>query len=181
MKWLVLLLCLGLVPPAAAGERRVRLVDVPLVDAAGADIRFLPDLVRGHLLVLNPIWTGCSSFCPLTSAVMADLAARLGPRLDREVRLVSLAIDPLETPRQQLASWVEDYGSVRGWSWVGGSPGAVEQLLAGLGEPLFGPLDGHPALFLVVDGRTGRTVRFDGLATDAQLLAETLDRLWPAS
>ena len=181
MRWLVLLLCLGLVPPAAAGERRVQLVDVPLVDAAGADIRFLPDLVRGHLLVLNPIWTGCSSFCPLTSAVMADLAARLGPRLDRVVRLVSLAIDPLETPRQQLASWVEDYGSVRGWSWVGGSPGAVEQLLAGLGEPLFGPLDRHPALFLVVDGRTGRAVRFDGLATDAQLLAETLDRLWPAS
>ena len=113
--------------------------------------------------------------------LLHDLAARLGPRLDREVRLVSLAIDPLETPRQQLASWVEDYGTVPGWSWVGGSPDAVEQLLAGLGEPLFGPLDGHPALFLVVDGRTGRTVRFDGLATDAQLLAETLDRLWPAS
>lgn len=164
---------------ADAGARRVALVDVPLIDASGRSLSFVGDVVGGSVVVVNPIWTGCSSFCPLTSAVLAELAERLGDRLDRDVRLVSLAIDPLEAPRAQLEGWVADYGDVPGWRWVGGAPDAVERLLAGLGEPFLASFDSHPASFLVVDGQDGRSVRFDGLGTDARALAEAIERLRP--
>ena len=158
MRWLAplfgLILHGALATPALSGD--TQLLDVPLVDAQGTTYGFARDAVGSGVAVINPIWTGCSSLCPLTSAVMGDLAERLGPRLGVEVRLVSLAIDPLEVPRTQLARWLEDYGRVPGWLWLGGPPGAVETVLAGLGTALTGGLDEHPPLFLIVDGATGR-------------------------
>jgi protein SCO1/2 len=107
---------------------------------------------------------------------MGELAERLGGRLGRDVRLVSLAIDPLETPRAQLAAWTEAYGEVPGWLWLGGPPGAVEAVMAGLGAPVYGPFDDHPPVFLVLDGRDRELLRFDGLA-DAGLLQAAVERL----
>lgn len=170
---------LGAGPVAAIGERRVKLIDMPLLDASGRQQRFVSDAVADAIIVLNLIWTGCSSFCPLTSAVMADLAERLGDRLTGDVRLVSLAIDPLEAPQRQLESWITDYGEVPGWLWLGGRPEALEAVLGGLGEPLLPDFESHPAVFMVIDGRDGRSVRFDGLETDSAVLAQAIDRLRP--
>lgn len=157
-------------PPVA------RIIPAPLVDAHGVVVDFATGAVGDAVVVVNPIWTGCSSLCPLTSAVMGDLAERLGPRLGRDVRLLSLAIDPLEVPREQLAGWVDLYGEVPGWLWLGGRPEAVEAVMAGLRAPLYGPVDAHPPVFLVVDGRDGRLRRFYGVA-DAGLLQAEIDRL----
>jgi protein SCO1/2 len=166
---------LALAAPALAGG--TQLLDVPLVDAQGVTHGFARDAIGQGVAVINPIWTGCSSLCPLTSAVMGDLAARLGPRLGGEVRLVSLAIDSLEVPKAQLARWLEDYGQVPGWLWLGGAPGAVETALAGLGMAFTGGLDEHPPVFLVVDGQTGRVLRFDNPVTDTDLLLAAIARL----
>ena len=159
-----------------AGPSVADIVPVPLVDAHGDVVDFAAAAVGDAIVVVNPIWTGCSSLCPLTSAVMGDLAERLGPRLGRDVRLLSLAIDPLEVPREQLAGWVDLYGEIPGWLWLGGRPEAVEAVMAGLRAPLYGPVDAHPPVFLVVDGRDGRMQRFDGVA-DAGLLQAEIDRL----
>lgn len=152
------------------------IVPVPLVDARGGVVDFAAGAVGDAVVVVNPIWTGCSSLCPLTSAVMGDLAERLEGRLGRDVRLLSLAIDPIEVPRDQLAGWVDLYGEIPGWLWLGGRPEAVEAVMAGLRAPLYGPVDAHPPVFLVVDGRNGRLRRLDGMA-DAGLLQAEIDRM----
>ena len=164
--------------PADAAPRTSAASVVParLVDARGLAVDFAGGAVGDAIVVVNPIWTGCSSLCPLTSAVMGELAERLGGRLGRDVRLISLAIDPIETPRAQLAAWTEAYGEVPGWLWLGGPPGAVEAVMAGLGAPVYGPVDDHPPVFLVLDGRDGELVRFNGIA-DAGLLQAAVERL----
>ena len=110
------------------------------------------------------------------AVILGEVAERLGDRLGHEVRLVSLAIDPLEVPKAQLEGWVADYGSVPGWLWLGGAPGTVDAVLTGLGEPMLGPIDGHPSVFLVVDGRTGRARRFEGIA-EADDVLEAIEQI----
>lgn len=176
-RWLLAVLLGGwLTSPPAAADQPVAIVEAPLVDARGQQVAFASEAVGEAVVVVNPIWTGCSSLCPLTSAVMGEVAERLGDRLGREVRLVSLAIDPLEVPKAQLEGWVADYGSVPGWLWLGGAPGAVDAVLTGLGEPMLGPIDGHPSVFLVVDGRTGRARRFEGIA-EADDVLEAIEQI----
>lgn len=176
-RWLlVALLAAWLVPLPAIASQPVTIVEAPLVDAGGREVAFASEAVGDAVVVVNPIWTGCSNLCPLTSAVLGEVAERLGDRLGREVRLVSLAIDPLEVPKAQLESWVADYGSVQGWLWLGGAPGAVDAVLTGLGEPMLGPIDRHPSVFLVIDGRSKRALRFEGIA-EADDVLDAIERI----
>ncbi len=88
------------VSPARAQESgslrpvRLRRREVPVEDAAGRPLRFWGEVVGRSLVLLNPIFTQCSSLCPLTNAVMAELQDRLADRLGPDFRLVSLSIDP---------------------------------------------------------------------------------------
>lgn len=178
-RWLhAVLVGAWLIPPPAIANQPVTIVEAPLVDASGREVAFASEAVGDAVVVVNPIWTGCSSLCPLTSAVLGEVAERLGDRLGHEVRLVSLAIDPLEVPKGQLEGWVADYGSVPGWLWLGGAPGAVEAVLAGLGEPMLGPIDRHPSVFLVIDGRSRRALRFEGIAEAGDVL-QAIEQLRP--
>jgi protein SCO1/2 len=178
MAALSVLASLAALPADAAAPRTsvASVVPAQLVDARGVAVDFAGGAVADAVVVVNPIWTGCSSLCPLTSAVMGELAERLGGRLGRDVRLISLAIDPIETPRAQLAAWTESYGEVPGWLWLGGPPGAVEAVMAGLGAPIYGAADDHPPVFLVLDGRDGELLRFNGIA-DAGLLQTAVEQL----
>lgn len=161
---------------ARAEPPRLLIVDAPLRDVGGRPVGFARDVIGDAIVVINPIWTGCSTLCPLTSAIMGEVGERLGSRLGERVRLVSLAIDPLELPAAQLRAWVEAYGAVPGWLWVGGDPRSTDLVLAGLRAQPSGSITDHPPVFLVVDGRDGRTRRFDGLA-DAGVLLAAIDQL----
>ena len=172
---LALLALHGRTAEAATPEWR-KVAEVELVDANGARHRFPAEIAAGRLVVLNPIWTGCSSICPLTSAILGELGERLGARLGRDVQLLSLAIDPIRLPEDQLGRWQADYGQVAGWSWLGGEPAEIDRLLRGLAIPVDGALDQHPAVFLVLDPTSGATLRFNGMPDSADLLA-ALDQL----
>lgn len=159
--------------PAAAAP--VVREDAELVDRQSRPVRFRQDVIGDRIVAINFIYTTCTTICPLASSIFAGLQQELGDRLGREVRLVSLSIDPsTDTPRR-LSEYADRFGAAPGWLWLTGERPRMTQVLKGLGAytPDF---TSHPPMVLVGDARTDRWTRFNGLADPRQLAAE-IDRL----
>jgi len=159
-------------PPAVrdAEQVQVRFIDVPLVDQYGQQRNLERDLIADKIVVLGLIYTSCTTVCPVVSSIMARTQKQLGGRVGQDVQLLSITVDPLRDTPQRLLEYARQYQSGQGWSWLTGTPQAIEQTLKGLGSAP-GRLEDHPPLILVGDGRSGRWTRFYGFADPEQLLA----------
>lgn len=177
------LLALAATPPPLRAEEagslrpvRLRRREVSVEDGSGRTLRFWSEVVGRSLVLLNPIFTQCSSLCPLTNAVMAELQDRLADRLGPDFRLVSLSIDPFGDTRAALAAMARELGAGPHWLWIQAEPAALDvllrQLAAGAGRP-----EDHPPLFLLLDGRTGEALRADGIPPADRLAAAVRERL----
>ena len=133
-------------------------------------MQFPNDVIGDRIVVMNFVYTRCTTVCPIDSAIFAQVQARLGERLGKEVTLVSLSVDPtVDTPRR-LKSYAKKVGARPGWNWFTGDKTSVDKILTGLGAytPDF---DDHPSMVLVGDGKSGEWTRFFGFPGPIQILA----------
>ncbi|MNJ25959.1 hypothetical protein D3C77_204200 [compost metagenome] len=162
--------------PAAHQEKTsVRFADVSLLDQNGMPVRLEQDLVADHLVVMGFIYTSCTTVCPVVSSIMAKVQKQLGGRVGSEVQLVSISVDPQRDDAKRLLDYAKTFQVGPGWSWLTGTPYAVNETLKGLGS-FSANLGEHPPLILVGDGRSGKWTRFYGF-TDPALLVTEIDRL----
>jgi protein SCO1/2 len=148
----------------------VRLHDRPLLTQDGEQVSFASDVVQDHIVVMDFVYTTCTTVCPVLSAVFRQVQNRLGDRLGGEVLLVSVSVDPgRDTPRR-LKAYADRQQARPGWVWLTGEKIAVDQVLDGLGAytPDF---EDHPSMVLVGDARTGKWTRFFGFPGPDQLIA----------
>jgi protein SCO1/2 len=149
---------------------KVTLVDAPLLDQDGRPVRFKTDVVGDQIVVVDFVFTTCTTICPILSAKLAGLQGRLGDRLGQGVGLVSVSIDPARDTPERLKAHAARFKARQGWTWVTGEAGAVNALLKGLGAYTANFAE-HAPMMLVGDGRTGRWARFNGFPDPARLLA----------
>jgi protein SCO1/2 len=149
---------------------RLRGEEVIVVDSSGRRRPFWADVVADKLVVLNPIFTQCSSLCPLTNAVMAELQDLLAAELGDRLRLVSLGIDPFGDTAPALSAMARELGAGPHWLWIRADPPELDRLLRLLAAGK-GRVDDHPPLFLVLDGRTREALRTDGIPPADRLAA----------
>ncbi|UVL59308.1 SCO family protein [Pseudomonas sp. B21-012] len=162
--------------PAAHQEKTsVRFADVSLLDQNGMPVRLEKDLVADHLVVMGFIYTSCTTVCPVVSSIMAKVQKQLGGRVGTEVQLVSISVDPQRDDPKRLLGYAQTFQNGPGWSWLTGTPYAINETLKGLGS-FSADLGQHPPLILVGDGHSGHWTRYYGF-TDPQLLISEIDRL----
>lgn len=163
---------LAAAPAAALPESvPVKLSSKPLSDQDGRSRRLKSDIVGDRIAVVTFVYTTCTSVCPAVSAIMAELQAKLGSRLDKEVRLVSLTVDPARDTPSRLKSYSAQYGAKPGWFWLTGSSASVTEALTGFGA-YTADFENHPVIVLIGDGKSGRWSRHYGLSTAENLLAQ---------
>jgi protein SCO1 len=86
-------------PPTAAP-------DVKLTDHLGR-ARALREMLSGRVSVVQTMFTGCASVCPIQGAVFAQVQRRLATLATRQpVQLLSLSIDPLGDSPAALKAWL---------------------------------------------------------------------------
>ena len=169
-------------PPAQARDEAndeplgpVRFPDVVLVNQRGEPVHVHRDLVQGKVVVMNFIYTRCTTICPALGVSFARLQELEQARLGREVNLVSVTLDPETDTPERLRAWGERYHAASGWTLLGGAPRDVEQLLKAL-SVYTAVKESHVPIVLAGNDRTGRWRRAHGLTTPAQL-HEIIDRL----
>ncbi|WP_407279416.1 SCO family protein [Aromatoleum evansii] len=149
----------------------VRFPDVLLLDQNSKERRLKSEVIGDRIVVMDFVYTSCTTVCPVVSAIMGEVQQKLGGKVGREVALVSLTVDPVRDTPARLRDYARSRGAGAGWSWLTGSTTAVNDTLKGLGTwtPNF---EDHPVVMMVGDGRTGKWTRFYGFADPAMLVAQ---------
>ncbi|MGI9451242.1 MAG: SCO family protein, partial [Geminicoccaceae bacterium] len=151
-----------------AGDR-VTLIDHELVDQTGQERRFVSDVIGDKKAVIAGIYTGCTTICPITTLLFAELQDALGARLEEEVRLISLSVDPAHDTPAMLAEAAADIDANPGWFWLTGPPVLQNEVLLGIGA-YSADVTEHPPVFVVGDGATGEFVQLYGFPSVEEFL-----------
>jgi len=154
---------------------RLEIPDIAVVDQDGKALRFYSDLVAGRVVAVNFIFTTCTTICPPMGATFAKLQKLLGDRAGRDVRLISVSIDPVSDTPERLKAWSQKFGAGPGWTLVTGERTEINRLLKALGS--YAPNIGdHSPLVLLGNDARHRWTRAYGLAPPAKL-AELIDEI----
>lgn len=150
-----------------AASAKVKLLDLELINQEGKTARFRTDVIGDRIVVLDNIYTSCTTICPIVTAIMVNVHSRIGERAGSEVSLVSLSVDPVTDTPQRLRAYARRHKAA--WNlWTGTKP-AMDQLLKGLGIYTPDYID-HPSSILVGDARTGEWTRFYEFANPEQIV-----------
>ena len=159
-------------PTAAEAEDvSIKLSNKPLSDQDGRSLRLKNDVIGDRIVVVSFVYTNCTTVCPAVSAIFSDLQKKLGSRLDKDVRLVTLSVDPVRDTPSRLKSYAAQYDAKPGWLWLTGTQASVAEALMGFGT--YSPnYENHPVVVLIGDGKTGQWSRHYGLSGPDRLLAQ---------
>jgi protein SCO1 len=160
--------------PAAKTDNRwqkmpSQIPDTLVRDQDGRQLKFYGDLVKNRTVAINFIFTSCTSVCPPLTAAFRQTQKQLSERLGRDVRLISISVDPLTDTPERLKRYAAKFDAAAGWSFVTGDKFAIDQLLKALGA-YSGDKSDHTPLILIGNDKAGEWTRLHGLATPAVLV-----------
>jgi protein SCO1/2 len=159
--------------PATATQRSARIYRVPdvtLLDMNGAAVA-LAEVLRTEVPVLvNFIFTTCTSVCPVMSATFAEVQRQLIAHGTR-ARLVSISIDPEQDTPDRLREFARKHGAAPGWQFLTGTTADVVAVQRALGAYRGNKMSHVPAAYVRLPGND-HWIRFDGLTGAAELVAE---------
>ena len=142
-----------------------------LVNQDSQEVNFVSDVIGDRIVVIDFVYTTCTTVCPVLSALFGQVQERLGEQLGDEVALVSVSVDPIRDTPQRLKAYAARYQAKPGWSWLTGPKTLMDEVLDGLGAytPNF---EDHPSMVLVGDGRTGEWSRLFGFPSPERLMEQ---------
>ena len=145
--------------PAESVDIDIR--DRTLINQYGEDVRFGSDVIGDNIVVMDFVYTTCTTICPVLSALFTQVQTKLGDSMGGEVRLVSVSVDPVRDTPQRLKAYSAKHRAGDSWFWITGAKPAVDDVLTGLGAYTTN-FEDHPTMVLVGDGRTGEWKRLFG-------------------
>jgi protein SCO1/2 len=146
--------------------------DFSLVDQAGRPVSLAS--LHGKVLLLDFVYTHCPGPCPILTGIHVAVQRALPPELREKVHFVSISLDPARDTPEAFRRYAEARGvDLANWSFLGGAPEAVADVLARYGVGARPGEDGaiqHLVLTYLIDadGRVAR--RFAGLEHRAETL-----------
>jgi protein SCO1/2 len=144
--------------------------EVALVRDDGKRVSFPAEIDDGEAVVLNFIFTTCTTICPVTSQVFSQLQGRLGDRMGK-VHLVSISIDPEQDTPDRLVAYARRFHAGPHWHHYTRTVEASVALQRAFDAYRGDKMSHLPVTFLrAAPGRPW--VRIDGFASAAELANE---------
>jgi len=143
--------------------------DVALVNQRGETVHVYSDLIKGKAVVINTIFTTCTTICPLMGANFASLRKILDTQGQRNVNLISISIDPVADTPARLQEWQRRFGQTGpGWTLLTGSKSEVDRLLKAL-RIFTADKNDHEPIALIGGGNRADWVRASALMSPSRL------------
>ncbi len=142
--------------------------DVPLVDHLGRSTSLREALDTDMPVLVNFIFTSCTTVCPIMSAGFAQLHEGLGAERDR-VRLVSISIDPETDTVAALRAYGARYRAGASWQFLTGTATASEAAQRAFGS-YRGDKNNHAPATYLRRTRGSSWEALDGLSSAEALL-----------
>jgi protein SCO1/2 len=148
-------------PSAAAAGAARYLAGLALVDQHGRSVDLYRDLIAGRTVVIHSFFAGCTSSCPVAMNTLKLAQSRLGGRLGRDVRFISITVNPVHDTPAALQAYAARIGALPGWVFLTGSEAQVDAALRRIGQQAGDPA-AHTDLMVVGNARTGLWTKLHG-------------------
>lgn len=148
----------------------VTIPDLTLVRMDGRKVLLRDELAADLPVMMNFIFTTCTTICPVMSATFSQVQERLGDGLDR-VRMVSISIDPEQDTPSRLRDYARRHEAGPQWHFLTGGVEQIETVQRAFAAYRGGKFNHAPLTFLRAAGDT-RWVRIEGLAEAEAIVAE---------
>lgn len=144
--------------------------DVRLVRADGRSVVLADEIDDGRPVVLDFVFTTCTTICPVSSQTFSELEQLLGTRRER-VHLMSVSIDPEEDTPQRMRDYSRHFDAGPQWNFYTGTVEASEAAQRAFRVYRGSKMLHEPVtLIRVAPGKPW--VRFDGFVTAHEILDE---------
>ena len=165
-----------LTPAEREAKAREYFTDTKLKTQADRTVRFFSDALKDKVVLINFVFTQCGDACPLITAKLVHAKKDLGELFGREVRFLSISLDPLHDRPQDLAKFAKKFDAVHPEGlFLTGEPANVEAVLKKPGA-WTEDVESHSTAIIIGSPRQGRwkKVRPDApakaIAAELQLL-----------
>jgi protein SCO1/2 len=151
-------------------EHDYQLPDLELVNMAAEKTRLLDEVNPGKPVMVNFIFTTCTTICPVMSATFAQVQSELGDDSD-ELRMISFSIDPEQDTPERLREYAGLFNAGPQWQFLTGSLAdsvAVQKAF----DVYRGNKMNHEPTTLMKSADSDTWVRIDGLARASDIVAE---------
>jgi protein SCO1/2 len=161
---------------AATKERYTRtfksyvVPDVTLVNQNGAKVKLRSLLNSKKVVLVDFVFTTCTTICPVLSAGFSSFQKKIGPD-SKDVHLVSISIDPENDTPKRMREYLKRYNAKPGWDFLTGSKTEIKKVLDALESYTLDKMY-HLPLALLYSSPDNRWVRIYGLIGTSDLLAE---------
>lgn len=145
-----------------------RLPDARVVDTRGRAVRIPAAMEVDTPLLVNFIYTTCSTICSTQTATLAELQRQLAER-GAKARFVSFTIDPDNDTPQRLAEFARQFSIERDWDFYSGDFNELLRVQQAF-DVYRGSKASHPPVVLMRRSRQSPWVRVEGFATPEELL-----------
>jgi protein SCO1/2 len=143
--------------------------DVLLTNQDGKQLRLYTDVLKGNVVIINSFYSTCSGVCRVTIPVFKQLQESLGERVGKDVRLVSITVDPENDNPEVLRKYAAGVGAKPGWDFLTGDRQTVDQVLYKLGLYTNAKED-HSNVFIIGNEPTGLWKKVLGIAPPYEIL-----------
>lgn len=147
-----------------------QLPDLALVDMQGQKTSLLSEVNRDQPVMLNFIFTTCTTICPVLSATFSQAEQQLGDESD-QVRMISITIDPEYDTPAHLRDYAERYHAGPQWQFLTGKLEDIVAVQKAFDAYRGTKMSHEPLTFLRVSA-DAPWVRLNGLASAADVVRE---------
>jgi len=157
-------------PEPAAEFADIDLRDELLFTQDGDEVRFVNDVIGDNIVVMDFVYTTCTTVCPVLTALFTQVQTQLGDDLGNEVVMVSMTVDAARDTPERLKAYANQHRVQKGWTWLTGPKSTMDDVLTGLGA-YSASFEDHPAMVIVGDGRTGEWKRMFGFPNPDRIMS----------
>jgi len=144
--------------------------DVALTNQKGERVKLRELLSGPQPVMLNYIYTSCTTICPVLSASFAQTQKALGNEA-RDIRMVSISIDPEQDTPARLRDYAQRFKAGEGWELLTGSLADIVAVQKAF-DAYRGNKASHIPLTLIRAGAGDRWIRLQGFASAGELVQE---------
>jgi len=151
----------------------LQIPNVKVYDQNGRALDFYSDLIKGHNVAINFIFTTCTTICPVLSATFRRVQLEL-EKSQSDVKLISISVDPTVDTPERLRDFAEKFKAGPGWTFVTGDKTEIDSLLQRLGAGV-GNKNDHTSMVLIGNDPADVWTRTYGLSSPTVLIKVITD------
>jgi protein SCO1/2 len=141
---------------------------VSMIDQRGRKAAFSSTLDDGRPVILNFIFTSCTTICPVLTQILLEVQAKLGDARER-VHMVSVSIDPEYDTPARLLDYTKQNRTGPQWDFYTGSLEDSIRVQKAFNAYRGGKMN-HEAVVLLRGPRGSNWIRLDGFASADQII-----------